>query len=506
MKKYSKILILFIVVFLLSCGQTASPRSSAPLLSSCTSDSAQQAQTQVSRLFEDIRDDEAMLQFFFTRMPKGGDLHNHLSGSVYAETFFDIALQDGLWLNTDTYVLNSESVCNSCVNLYPGMENEHNLRVQSIDHWSIRNYDSYNRDIPQDEFFFGTWGYFGAALSRDLSEFLIELRIRAQDENVQYLEVMMTSPWVDNDFMARFSAENDLLIALIAEQDLDGFADVLASLFREWESDADLQSGIADYINLIDEADRDAALFAPEVTSYYQAYASRNNANPVRVFAQLYMGFKSVVSYEKLVGVNIVQPENGDYSLRDYWGHMQMFAFLNEKYEGVSTSLHAGELRLGLVPPEDLKNHIYDAVVSAEADRIGHGVSIAFERDAPELLKRMAENEVLVEINLTSNEFILDVIDSEHPLMLYHRSGVPLVLATDDAGILRTNLTQQFVIAAMRYPDLTYGDFRTFVLNSISYSFLPDDIKAEEIEKLQQQLEFFEEEMAAVLSSFNDLA
>jgi hypothetical protein len=31
-----------------------------------------------------IRNNKAMLQYFFSQMPKGGELHNHLTGSVYA--------------------------------------------------------------------------------------------------------------------------------------------------------------------------------------------------------------------------------------------------------------------------------------------------------------------------------------------------------------------------------------------------------------------------------------
>ena len=36
------------------------------------------------------------LREFLYAMPKGGDLHNHLSGAVYAETFLDLARRDGM--------------------------------------------------------------------------------------------------------------------------------------------------------------------------------------------------------------------------------------------------------------------------------------------------------------------------------------------------------------------------------------------------------------------------
>src|ERR671936_387731 len=56
---------------------------------------------------------------------------------------------------------------------------------------------------------------------------------------------------------------------------------------------------------------------------------------------------------------------------------MQIIRFLAGD---VPVALHAGELWLGLVPPADLAFHIRQAIEIAGARRIGHGVSIAFER------------------------------------------------------------------------------------------------------------------------------
>jgi adenosine deaminase/adenosine deaminase CECR1 len=71
----------------------------------------------------------------------------------------------------------------------------------------------------------------------------------------------------------------------------------------------------------------------------------------------------------------------------------------------------------GLVQPEDLTSHINDAVYTAGANRIGHGVDMAYES------KRVAalhgKNKVAIEINLVSNEFILKVKENRHPISLY---------------------------------------------------------------------------------------
>ncbi|MGA7221952.1 MAG: hypothetical protein WBX16_03770 [Candidatus Acidiferrales bacterium] len=45
---------------------------------------------------ESVRENPAALMDFLDRMPKGGDLHNHLTGAVYAESYIDYAVEAGL--------------------------------------------------------------------------------------------------------------------------------------------------------------------------------------------------------------------------------------------------------------------------------------------------------------------------------------------------------------------------------------------------------------------------
>lgn len=449
--------------------------------------------------FDKIRKSEAALQYFFSRMPKGGDLHNHLTGSVYAETYFDIAVKERMFLDPDSYILylkEDSSRPEKCIQLSPDMKNLHDWRVRCIDHWSIRNFQTSQAAFPPDEFFFATFGKFGNATNRYLVDFLKELRIRAQAENVQYLEIMATGAKTNNSFITKYSKENDSIIQQIKRKDDFAIKATLETLYRQWEKDDLFQQDIANYSNLIDSLDSASKTVAPEVLVYYQTYASRNVADPIKVYAQLYVGFKTAQKNPKLVGVNIVQAENGDYAIRDYWGHMKMFLMLRFFTKNkIKAAMHAGELCLGLVPPEDLQSHIWDAVTIGGANRIGHGVDIVFEKQAENLLSLMEKRKIAVEINLTSNEFILGVKGDTHPIMVYHENNVPIVLSTDDPGILRTNLTQQFVIAAMRYPELTYSDFKTFVLNSIEYSFMPEKDKETIKKRLQSLLNTFEGEM-----------
>lgn len=97
-----------------------------------------------------------------------------------------------------------------------------------------------------------------------------------------------------------------------------------------------------------------------------------------------------------------------------------------------------------------------------------------------------------VEINLTSNEFILGVKDSEHPIMLYHNAGIPIIISTDDPGILRTSLTEQYVLATLRY-GFSYNEIKQFVYNSIEYAFLTGTEKKDLIAELHKLFYEFEE-------------
>jgi adenosine deaminase len=201
------------------------------------------------------------------------------------------------------------------------------------------------------------------------------------------------------------------------------------------------------------------------------------NMPPPAVFAQIVLGFEVAAAdlaspHPHYVGLNLVQPEDAEYSMADYTLHMQMIAALRQFYPQVAVTLHAGELAPGLVPPEGLRFHIRQAIEIAGAQRIGHGVDVMYEDRPYELLKSMADRRILVEINLTSNDVILGIRGKDHPLPVYRKYGVPIALSTDDEGVSRIDLTHEYVKAAETF-DLTYTDLKEMVRNSIEYSFLP---------------------------------
>lgn len=76
---------------------------------------------------------------------------------------------------------------------------------------------------------------------------------------------------------------------------------------------------------------------------------------------------------------------------------------------------------------------------------------------------------------------------------LYREFGVPIVISTDDAGILRTNMTEQYVLLAKRYKDISYADIKQFVYNSINFSFIKEEsVKKELLRNLDSRFKIFE--------------
>jgi hypothetical protein len=190
------------------------------------------------------------------------------------------------------------------------------------------------------------------------------------------------------------------------------------------------------------------------------------------VFAQILLGFELASSDPRFVGLNLVMPEDWYVPIHDFNEHMAMLDYLHSVYPKVHIALHAGELAESLVKPEDLSLHIRSSVERGHAERIGHGVDIMLERDPLGLMKEMAAKNVLVEINLTSNDQILGITGDEHPLPVYMKYGVPVAISTDDEGVARSDMTHEYLRAVEGY-HLPYTELKRMTRQSLEHSFLP---------------------------------
>ena len=444
---------------------------------------------------EKIRNNEALLTAFFQQMPKGGDLHHHFSGSIYAEPLLERAIAEDFYLNLETMAVAKTKPSGGNWQSFSSLTNEGKLpfyQQQVMQTWSAKDY---NGTVPSDDLFFDSFQKFEPAIQGHFAEGMLELKKRALAENVSYIETQLSTIPCDMNVsdLADFNAK---LRQASAQKDEKTVIKLLDELYKAIQQKEAKKYATDFNTNFIAKLHKDLKIDDDKFTMRYQNFVLRF-MDPVDLFKNLTIAFISANDSKLVAGVNIVSPEHGENSMKDYWLHMVMFKYCHSKFPDVKYTLHAGELTLGLVQPEDLTWHINDAIHIAGANRIGHGVDIAYEADSYDLLKYMAKNNIPIEINLASNEFILKVKDGRHPFTLYKEFNVPIVISTDDAGILRTNMTEQYVLLAKRYPDVSYSTIKQYVYNSINYSFIQDtSVKKQLLKNLDTRFKTFEDKFS----------
>jgi adenosine deaminase len=422
----------------------------------------------VEALFDRVAGQPARLRVFLQAMPKGGDLHNHLGGSPYAEQFIDWAGEARMCVSRKDLTF-TPPPCDG-PDLLPAKDigrRDEALYGALIEAMSTR---AWQRGVgvaerTGHEDFFSTFGHFSPVGSAMPGAMLAAVKQSAAANRLSYVEptqnpaafataarLVAANLWNPDDFDAAFARLAPALPALV---------DAAMAETDAWEADADRRLGCTE------QGKRGAC----GVVVRYQAYALRGLPAPI-VFGQLAIGFALAGRDDRYVGINIVMPEDGPVAMADFALHMRMLRYFAARNPRVRLSLHAGELTLGLVPPAGLSHHIRDSIEIAGANRIGHGVDIAYEADATELLARMARERIAVEINLTSNDTILDVKGANHPLALYRAAGVPVVLSTDDEGVSRSDMTNEFLRAATEQ-GLRYTDLKAMARASLEFAFIP---------------------------------
>jgi adenosine deaminase len=427
---------------------------------------AQSAEQRASRYLESVRKQPSLLLAFLRDLPKGGDLHNHLYGAMYAEDMVDFAASGQLCVDrTSSRLL--PGPCDSCENYTakPAARcayGDHVLYNQMIDAWSMRNWRP--GDESGHDHFFATFDKFGLAQDTHIAEGIAASMNRAGMDHLQYVEFMHTA---DGSAAAQLvgKVEWNPDYAKMREALLGaGLKDVAT------ETSKRLAAEDAKAREIMKCGTADAAAGC-DVTVRYLYQALRGLPHEI-VFAQILLGFELASSDPRFVGLNLVMAEDWYVPIHDFNEHMAMLDYLHSIYPKVHIALHAGELVIGLVPPEDLAFHIRASVERGHAERIGHGVDVMNEKDPIRLLHEMAERNVLVEISLTSNDVILGVTGDDHPLPIYIKYGVPVALSTDDEGVNRSDMTHEYLRAVEGYR-LSYADLKRMARQSLEHSFLP---------------------------------
>ncbi len=448
------------------------------------------------------------LYAFLKPFPKGADLHMHLSGAVYAETFLAEAAEEGLCVDPVALSFDRRdpkakpSVCEA--GHFPAADvvrkpdtSFQTLYGKLIDAFSMRSFVPYAGWSGHDQFF-ATFDHFGGLDKKFRGAWLDEVATRAAAQNEQYLEIMDTPSFnhalsigyklgwpadlTEANHMTVLAKLRDALLA-------GGLRDDVAIDTKEL---ADAETSRAAIENCSEEQPalkhrrgrvverhegprgiNDGPLLndSPCEVQIHFLYQVLRGFPPEQVFAQTLLGFELAAADPDVVGINFVRAEDWRGPMANYHIEQLMLDYLHSVYPKVRISLHAGELATGMVPPDGMTFHIREAVELGHAERIGHGMDVLHEDRPDDLLKQMARKHIMVEINLTSNDVILGVRGTDHPFAAYRASHVPWALSTDDEGVSRIDLTHEYVKGAVEQ-NLTYADLKQSARTSLEHAFL----------------------------------
>lgn len=417
----------------------------------------------VASYFNQVKNDPNALYAFFKIMPKGGELHYHLAGGPYPETMLELASKGNYCVDKDTLAVNKMS--NHCDGVKSAdVVNLPAFYATIIKDWSMKDFIP-GKESGHDHFFNGFIKYMPIIFDYR-PQLVADVMRRAAQQHEQYLELM------DIPDNANSTTFGDLI------KNTATYAEKKKLLLNNPVFQKNIEQTNLETDHILDKAREELGcktnprIEACRINIKFLYYVLREQPLD-NVFAQALNAFEAVSkSKGNLVGVNLVQPEDGIISLRDYHKQMLIFEYLHQQYPQVNIALHAGELAPESVIPAELGYHIHDALLTGHAQRIGHGVAIGYEDNAETTLNYMAEHHLPVEINLISNMKILNISGQHHPLNYYLAHKVPVVLSSDDEGVLRTDLTRQYVEAVLGH-GLDYPVIKQMNRNTLTYAFLP---------------------------------
>ena len=416
--------------------------------------------------FEELKHNATPAQMyrFLYAMPKGGDLHNHLTGSVRPEWYWD-AIMDQETLGYFFYTRVRIGTCaadahdasphdrapmlflNRPAHEYEKLDacsRSDYKRLQDLDARERQGWlDSLRLDPARggrDEFFEAIWSRLPGLLSDPflICDILVRNMEAFSEEGVVYLETQQGAQGAVKPDGAPYGVDETVAI----------FRQCLASpRARATGVEVRFQNALLRFAP--DAEDRLRTLYA--ITDRHR---------------DLY------------VGVNLVGREDNDkgYPLR----FLPVLRELRHRYPDINLSIHAGER-------DEPDFHVRDTLLLG-AQRIGHGVNLI---DDPDTLRLMRNGPYLVEINLISNLLLEYVKDySQHPFPEYLRTGIPVALSTDDRGIYDSNLSDEFYVAVKEF-NLSWEEIVKLGRNSLQYAFVDEPTKRRLLEGYDRRIEAF---------------
>jgi adenosine deaminase len=436
---------------------TAADYAQAPAL---TANSARAA-----AVFDRVKNDQSRLRIFLQAMPKGANLHNHLDGSVYTETYVRLAAEHSFCADFSAAKI-TPPPCRTPGDELKDMGMRDPGRYETFMNLiSRRTYrKGLGYDVPGGSTGGGGFPAIYAISVVVPSESMVLSRRLAANDNDTYTEFIYQPDILDKTASAVNDTEWN-------PKDMESAYNRALPTLKPV-----VQQAIADFETYKAQADKVLGCNVPNAAPVcnlavrFLTYARRGDRQD-QVFQAIMMAFMLANADPNYVGFNIVGPESKESAVADYDLNMEMIHFVGSRFPHVHRSLHAGEQTMGKASPEALLDHEKKAIEIGGAERIGHGTSIAFETDAVSTLARMAHDNIAVEINLTSNDRF-GAFGSYHPLNLYRAAGVPVTIATDNTGMARVDLSNEYVRAAYEHK-LDYKDLKYVARTGMQVTFLP---------------------------------
>lgn len=464
-------------------------------------DLARRREAATARVFDRVRASTSALSTFLRLMPKGADLHTHLSGAATTENLIRWARQDGVCIrNSDASAVLPP--CTADTTPLTTATPSNDLVPTLLSAWSMENKVGALRDRHQH--FFDAFGKFSVVANNHVVDMTDEVVRRAAAQGVVHLEIIVGFQGsaigrLADQLMDKGASWTEAYLANAREQ-LLAAPEFRPTILRSVEEISKISSDLRARWRC--ESPRPDP--ACDVSVRYLIHAVRTQSRE-HVFGQWVYAFELAQADSRVVGVNLVAPEESSPSLAYYDDEMLALGVLNRMNrtlpdrQPVHVALHAGELVPEVLPATSsgqahLRSHIRRAILTAGAERIGHAVDILHESEedpadsddadaadlarptgagpAKRLLRQMAQLGVAVEVCLTSNQAILGAEGDAHPLAAYLAAGVPVTLATDDEGILRTDLSAEYLRAA-QVQRLDYRQLKAIARTGVEKSFLP---------------------------------
>ncbi|MBR6458000.1 MAG: hypothetical protein IKS71_05330, partial [Bacteroidales bacterium] len=161
-----------------------------------------------------------------------------------------------------------------------------------------------------------------------------------------------------------------------------------------------------------------------------------------------------------VVAIDIVNDEDRSYSLARYEDRVRAII---ASHPGLHLTLHAGESLSG-------ENNEIAIALRCGIDRLGHGFNLYRYTALEEEIRRRG---ICMEICPVSNAALGYCADfAEHPANAYRKSGIPLVICSDDPAYQADEPLTGDLLAVTVGWDLSLDEVKQLCRNSIEYSFL----------------------------------